>query len=149
MSALSLQITFDCAEPHALARFWAAVLGTEVEDHHDFIGTMLDAGHADPADVVVVDGRRAWAEAASCADPQGRYPRMLFMVVPEGKTAKNRMHLDLHLALHLTAGHADDAREAEVERVVGLGATRLYDGQLGPQHWVTMADPEGNEFCVG
>jgi hypothetical protein len=143
-SALSLQITFDCADPHALARFWAAVLGTEVEDHHEFIGTMLDAGHANPTDVVLVDGRRAWVEAASCADPHGRYPRMLFMVVPEGKSAKNRMHLDLHLE-----PHTDAAREAEVVRIEALGATRLYDGQLGPQRWVTMTDPEGNEFCVG
>ena len=55
---------------------------------------------------------------------------------------KDRIHLDLH---HLDG---DDAREAEVARLIELGATRLWDGQQGPQRWVTMADPEGNEFCV-
>lgn len=146
MSGLHLQITFDCADPHAQARFWAAALGLDVEDHDAFIGEMLAAGHASPADVVMLGGRRAWAGAAACTDPQGRYPRMLFMLVPEGKTAKNRVHLDLHLT---DADDRDAARAAEVSRLEGLGATKLWDGELGPQRWVTMADPEGNEFCVG
>jgi hypothetical protein len=148
VSTLDLQITFDAADPHALARFWAAALDMEVEDHDEFIGQMLDAGHAGPDDVVVVDGRRAWAGAASCRDPHGRYPRFLFMQVPEGKTAKNRMHLDLHLH-DARPDERDAGREHEVGRLLGLGATKLYDGSLGPQRWVTMADPEGNEFCVG
>lgn len=145
-TSMSLQLTFDCADPHAQARFWAAALGLEVEDHDEFIGQMLEAGHASPVDVVVIDGRRAWVEAAACTDPAGRYPRMLFMLVPEGKTAKNRMHIDLHVH---EAEDRDAAREAEVARLETLGASRLYDGSLGPQRWVTMADPEGNEFCVG
>ncbi len=53
---------------------------------------------------------------------------------------KNRVHLDLHVG--------DERREAEVERLIALGASRLWDGQQGPNRWVTMADPEGNEFCV-
>ena len=60
--------------------------------------------------------------------------------VPELKAGKNRMHVDLHVG--------DERRAAVVERLLALGATKLYDGQLGPQSWVTMADPEGNEFCV-
>jgi hypothetical protein len=148
MSSLDLQITFDAADPHALARFWAAALHLEVEDHDDMIGQMLDAGHASPVDVVVIDGRRAWAGAAGCLDPAGRYPRFLFLQVPEGKTAKNRVHLDFHL--HDTPpDDRDSAREAEVDRLIALGATKLHDGSLGPQRWVTLADPEGNEFCVG
>ena len=55
---------------------------------------------------------------------------------------KNRVHLDLQRRLEA------DAREAEVDRLIGLGAKRLWDGEQGPHHWVTMADPEGNEFCV-
>ena len=62
--------------------------------------------------------------------------------MPEPKTVKDRIHLDLH---HL---EGDEAREAEVARLIELGATKLWDGQQGPQRWVTMADPEGNEFCV-
>lgn len=65
---------------------------------------------------------------------------MVFQKVPEPKQAKNRWHLDLHLG--------EERRDAEVERLVGLGATRLWDGQQGLHTWVTMADPEGNEFCV-
>jgi hypothetical protein len=59
---------------------------------------------------------------------------------PEGKTAKNRMHLDVAVG-------ADRIRE-EQDRLTGRGATYLYDGEQGPHRWVTMADPEGNEFCL-
>jgi hypothetical protein len=148
MTTLDLQITFDAADPHALARFWVAALDLTLEDHDDLIGQMLDAGHASPIDIVVIEGRRAWAGAAGCHDPQGRYPRFLFLQVPEGKTAKNRVHLDFHLHDTLPDDR-DGAREAEVARLISLGATKLHDGSLGPQRWVTLADPEGNEFCVG
>ena len=148
MIALDLQLTFDAADPHALARFWAAALGLELEDHDELIGAMLDAGHASPVDVVMIEGRRAWAGAAACTDPQGRYPRLLFLQVPEGKTAKNRLHLDFH-ARDVPPDELEAACAAEVERLLALGATKLWDGELGPQRWVTLADPEGNEFCVG
>lgn len=66
-------------------------------------------------------------------------PTILFQKVPEPKVVKNRVHLDLRA----------DARRAEVERLLGLGATFLADGALGPTtRWTVMADPEGNEFCV-
>ncbi|HEU4841286.1 MAG TPA: VOC family protein, partial [Ilumatobacteraceae bacterium] len=58
------------------------------------------------------------------------------------KTVKDRIHLDLHFL------EGDDGRDATVARLIDLGATKLWDGQQGPQRWVTMADPEGNEFCV-
>lgn len=145
-TTLDLQVTFDCADPHALARFWAAALGLELEDHDELIGRMLDAGYASPTDVVLIDDRRAWAEAAACVDPAGKLPRLLFLQVPEPKSVKNRVHLDLHLE---GGDDRDAARLVEVGRLEGLGAVRLYDGELGPQRWVTMADPEGNEFCVG
>ena len=60
--------------------------------------------------------------------------------MPEPKAAKNRLHVDIRVG--------DEGRAAEVARLTALGATKLYDGRLGPQTWVTMADPEGNEFCV-
>ena len=145
MNTLSLQVTFDCADPHALARFWAGVLGTEVDDHDEFIGTMLDAGHAGTSDVVIVDGRRAWAEAASCTDPQGRYPRMLFMVVPEGKTAKNRMHLDLHL----DGGHTDEAACRRGRPYHGTRRDQAVRRAARPAGVGHDGRPEGNEFCVG
>ena len=138
----TIQIAIDCADPHPLARFWAAALHYELEDHHDQIEQLLAAGAITTDDTIEIDGRRAFAVAAACRHPQGSGPRLLFQHVPEPKTVKDRIHLDLH------RHDGDDAREAEVARLIELGATRLWDGQQGPQRWVTMADPEGNEFCV-
>lgn len=93
-------------------------------------------------DVVEIDGRLAFPNAAGCADPLGSAPRLLFQQVPEGKLAKNRVHLDFQMG-------SDDARDETIERLLALGAARLWDGQQGPNHrWVTMTDPEGNELCV-
>ncbi len=136
----TIQVAIDCQDPHRLAAFWAEALRYEVEDHSAIVRAVLDAGHAGPDDVVELDGRLAWREAAACRDPQGSGPRLLFQHVPEPKTAKNRVHLDLHVG--------EDRRDAEVQRLLGLGATHLWDGQQGPQRWVTLADPEGNELCV-
>jgi hypothetical protein len=137
----AVQVAVDCADPHALVRFWASATGMEVEDHHDQVTEMVGAGFASGAETVEIDGRRAWATAAACRDPDGRLPRLLFQQVPEGKTVKNRWHLDLDVG--------PDRCDAEVERLIDLGATRLWDGRQGPHTWVTLADPEGNEFCVG
>jgi len=138
---MALQITFDCADPHAQARFWAAALDYELEDHHDMIGGVIEAGHvpADSDEVIELDGRRAWRDYAGAKAPDTE-DRALFQRVPEAKTAKNRVHLDIHVP--------DGQREAKVGQLLGLGATKLWDGQLGPQSWVTLADPEGNELCV-
>jgi hypothetical protein len=135
-----IQVAIDCADPHLLAGFWAEVTGMEVEDHHDMILQIVEAGYATLDDTIERDGRRAWATAAACRDPQGTRPRLLFQQVPEPKTVKDRIHLDLHFG--------EERREAEVARILALGATKLWDGEQGPQRWVTLADPEGNEFCV-
>lgn len=105
-----------------------------------FIEGLLAAGVASEDDVVTVDGHKAWRTGSACHDPEGVLPRMYFPLVPEPRTVKNRMHLDLRVG--------DERRAAEVERLVGLGASRLYDGEQGPNTWTTMADPEGNESCV-
>jgi hypothetical protein len=136
----SLQIAVDCAHPHDLARFWAAAVGYEVEQHDEMIRNLLAAGVATDDDVTEIDGRLAWKTAAACRDPEGVRPRLLFQVVPEVKAVKNRVHLDLHVG--------EEARDAEAQRLIGLGASKLWEGSQGPQIWVTMADPEGNEFCV-
>jgi hypothetical protein len=138
----TIQICIDAADPHLLNRFWAAATGYEMEDHHDQILGIVDAGYATLEDTIEIDGRLAWKVAAACYDPAGTGPRLLFQQVPETKTVKDRVHLDLQR-------HLDSvAREAEVERLIELGAERLWDGEQGPHKWVTMADPEGNEFCV-
>lgn len=139
---MPLHVTIDCSDPHAQARFWAVALGWEVEDLHDLIGGIIEAGHisADSEDIIELDGRRAWRDMSRLMSPDGDGSRVLMQRVPEPKTAKNRVHLDIE------APGGD--RQAHVERLLALGATKLWDGQLGPQTWVTLADPEGNELCV-
>ena len=135
------QICVDCADPHLLARFWASALGYQVEDNTALIERVLGAGLATEDDTVTIDGRRFWKTAAACTDASGDdRPRLLFQVVPEAKTVKNRVHLDIHVG--------EEQQEAEVERLTDLGARRIGEGRQGPQTWVVMADPEGNEFCV-
>ena len=140
MTTTPFQIAIDAADAHRLNSFWSAAVGYEIEDHHDLITQLLDAGAVTDEDVLELDGRLAFRAAAACHDPSGVAPRLLFQQVPEPKSVKNRVHLDLRVG--------DDRREAEVERLIALGAMRLWDGQQGPNRWVTMADPEGNEFCV-
>jgi hypothetical protein len=136
----TVQIAVDCADPHRLVRFWASAMGYEIEDHHDQASAMLAAGYAAGPDTVELDGRLAWRTAAACRDPERVGPRLLFQQVPEPKTTKNRWHLDLHVG--------PEQRDEEIARLVALGAERLWDGRQGPHTWVTLADPEGNEFCV-
>lgn len=141
MTAPRIQVTFDAADPHALADFWAQATGYEREDHSGVIAGLLEAGHLDASEVMERDGQRAFRDLAACADPDGARPRLLFQRVPEPKTAKNRVHLDLQL------GDAEAAR-AEVDRLVGLGARiRWTTADRGPLT-ITLEDPEGNEFCV-
>jgi hypothetical protein len=142
---IGFQVTFDAADPHAQARFWAAALGYEVELHDDFIRATLASGV--PAELVVeIDGHLFWRTAAAIRPPGAtdedarRGRRLLFQAVPEAKPAKNRVHLDLNVG---------EARvEEEVQRLLGLGASLLYRHEDIDGRWVTLADPEGNEFCV-
>ena len=135
-----IQIVIDCAEPHRLVRFWAEALGYEIEDSSELVAQVLAAGGATEADTVVVDGKRVWPDVA-CRDASGAgRPRLLFQGVPEPKAVKNRVHLDLQVG--------DERRDAEVERLLGLGARRIGEGRQGPFAWVVLADPEGNELCV-
>jgi len=146
---IGFQITFDAGDPHAQARFWAAALGYEVENGDAFIRDLLAQGVANEDDTVEIDGILYWrigsairhpadAEVGPFEDPAPR--RLLFMAVPEGKSVKNRMHLDLNVGR--------DNIDAEVERLTALGATELYRIDEPSGVHTTMADPEGNEFCV-
>jgi hypothetical protein len=135
----TVQIVVDCHNPHALRRFWADLMDYEIEDNHDLVEQLLGAGQITEGDTVEIDGRRAFAAAAACVDASGVGPRLLFQQVPESKQFKNRLHLDVRTG---------DDRDAVVARCLELGATKLWEGQEGPSTWVTMADIEGNEFCV-
>lgn len=148
MTAIRTQIVFDTADPHALAAFWASALHYEHEDIGAFVSGLVDAGHVPPELTIEVDGQRRWRTVASLRHPDdpvdergvGTGRRILFQAVPEPKTVKNRVHLDLMVG--------PEAHDAEVERLTGLGATVLGVHDDAGGRWTLLADPEGNEFDV-
>jgi hypothetical protein len=143
--AYDVQVVIDSAEPHRLADWWADALGWQVEpSDEDFIRKMIAEGYASEDDTTTHNGTLVWKEAAAINHPGGREsgrPRILFQQVPEPKTVKNRVHLDLR--------PDTEDKEGAVQRLVAKGATILHRGQQGPQTWVTLTDPEGNELCLG
>ena len=116
-SVKQVQVSFDCAEPVRVARFWAETLSYQAE--YD-------------------DEQGGWAAAM---DPTGAGPRLYFQRVPEGKVVKNRVHVCLE--------PGDRDRDAELDRVLALGATVAADHrEPGGTGWIVLLDPEGNEFCL-
>ncbi len=141
--AHSFQVAVDSAQPHVMADWWADALGWLVEPSDEaFIRRMIAEGHAREEDTTTHNGTLVWVDGAAIRHPDGSapYPRVLFQRVPEPKTVKNRMHLDVRVG----AEHV----EAEAARLQANGATFLHRGRQGPHSWITLADPEGNEFCV-
>lgn len=114
MACRFTELIVDARDPHLLARFWGGVLGWEVGESKDEI---------------------AWLKP-----PGPSVPLIAFVPVPEGKTVKNRIHIDV--------SPTDRSRDEEVERVLAFGAQRAEVGQGEDVSWVVLADPEGNEFCV-
>jgi catechol 2,3-dioxygenase-like lactoylglutathione lyase family enzyme len=126
MSVRWYTVVIDCRDVAAQADWWAGVLGWQ---------KVYEA-----VDEVVIVPPHALAKGDQIpVEEQG--PGLVFVPVPEGKSVKNRLHLDL-------APRADDDQSAEVERLIGLGATRIDVGQPMDATFVVLADPEGNEFCV-
>src|SRR3954470_7843578 len=114
MTSAFAVLAIDAHAPRRIADFWAAVLGWRVVDESDGL--------------------------VSIAPADGRWPAIDVIPVPEAKTVKNRLHLDLR---------ADGtSTEEELERLLALGATRADVGQAPDSSWTVLADPEGNEFCL-
>jgi catechol 2,3-dioxygenase-like lactoylglutathione lyase family enzyme len=141
MSAIKeFQVTFDCADPERLARFWCEVLGYVVPPPPAGFATWEEYQRAQPA-----EQRDSWF---ACTDPSGVGPRLYFQRVPEGKAVKNRVHLDVRVGTGLVGEERLAALEAERARLVPLGAVHvrtLYDGN---DACIPMLDIEGNEFCI-
>lgn len=116
MSLSIAAVTIDCADARVVSAFWSAVFDQPLDPEPPASQFFASIGRSRP----------------------GSGPAMMFIAVPEPKTVKNRMHLDLD---------ADD-REAEVARLVELGATVVHDKDEWGTRWTTLSDPEGNEFCV-
>jgi hypothetical protein len=142
--AYTFQLVVDAGDPHVLADWWAETLGWRVEEQDAaFIRSMIEQGHATEDQTREYRGALVWREGAAIhpdTEPSPERARILFQEVPEAKTVKNRVHIDLRVG--------DDDTEAVRARLVARGATVLHSGRQGPHTWVTMADPEGNEFCV-
>jgi len=132
--AAAIQITVDAAAPRALGAFWCEVLGYVEQPPppgFDNWDDALDAFGIDRSDP---------DRACAIVDPDGVGPRMFFLKVAEGKTAKNRMHLDVHTPA--------DRLQDRAEHLVGLGATVVGEFDEPEGRWITLRDPEGNEFCL-
>jgi Glyoxalase-like domain len=127
MTSRFRELIIDSHDPRALAAFWAAVLDYQITAEEQGV-IEIGPWPAEPAD------RRERLRA------EPGIPTLVFLPVPDDKTAKNRLHIDVN--------PFDCSTEQEVERLLALGATRADVGQRGDESWTVLADPEGNEFCV-
>ncbi|MFI2608052.1 VOC family protein [Kitasatospora sp. NPDC018619] len=136
------QVTFDCASPERVGRFWCAALGYVPPSVPEGFDTWEDYQRSLPA-----EKRDSWFAAS---DPTGAGPRMYFQRVPEGKVVKNRLHLDVRAGTGLVGAERVAALEAECARLVALGATRgeLLVADEENESCLGMQDVEGNEFCL-
>jgi hypothetical protein len=141
-SVRQVQVTFDCAVPERVARFWCEVLGYVVPppppgfDSWEALNESLPPERQD--------------SAFACVDPTGVGPRLFFQRVPEGKVVKNRVHLDVRVGTGLVGDERVAALEAECERLTALGGTRvqLLRADGFNESCLVMQDVEGNEFCL-
>ncbi|NIH88318.1 VOC family protein [Amycolatopsis granulosa] len=141
-SIRQFQVTFDCAEPERVARFWCEVLGYVVPPPPPGFATWTEFDRSLPAE--------HQGAAFACVDPTGVGPRLFFQRVPEGKVVKNRVHLDVRVGTGLTGEERLAALQAERARLEALGAVcvqvLLADGVN--ESCIPMRDIEGNEFCL-
>jgi catechol 2,3-dioxygenase-like lactoylglutathione lyase family enzyme len=137
-----VQVTFDCADPERVARFWCEVLGYVVPPPPPGFDSWDAFDRSLPAE--------RQGSAFACMDPTGAGPRLFFQRVPEGKVVKNRVHLDVRVGTGLAGDDRVAALEAECARLTALGGTKvrlmLADGF--DESCLVMQDVEGNEFCL-
>jgi len=132
--ANQIQVTMDAASPRALGAFWQEVLGYVEEPPPPGFDTWEEA-----LDSFGID--RSDPDAAfAIVDPDGAGPRMFFAKVPEPKSAKNRVHLDVNVG--------KDTMHERSQHLVSLGAELVGEYEEPGGHWITLRDPEGNEFCL-
>ncbi len=141
-SVREVQVTFDCAEPERVGRFWCEVLGYVPPPTPEGFATWDDYTSQLPP-----EERGSWF---ACSDPTGEGPRLYFQRVPEGKVVKNRVHLDVRVGKGLVGEERLAALEAECARLVALGAVRgpLLLADEENESCQNMQDVEGNEFCL-
>jgi hypothetical protein len=141
-SVKQFQVTFDCAEPERVARFWCEVLGYAAPPPPEGFATWDDFNRTLPP-----EEQGSWF---ACTDPSGVGPRLYFQRVPEGKVVKNRVHLDVRVGIGLVGEERLAVLEAECARLIPLGAVRvrLLPADDDNESCLVMQDIEGNEFCL-
>jgi Glyoxalase-like domain len=138
----SLQIVFDANDVPRLVAFWERALGYQVQPPPPEFETWEDFAREKGIPEEQWDG---WG---ALIDPDGKRPRIFFQRVPEGKTAKNRVHLDVNVGEGLEGEQRTVRVKEEADRLEGLGATRQREALERGEFWIVMQDPEGNEFCL-
>lgn len=138
----SLQIVFDANDVPRLVAFWEQALGYQVQPPPPEYETWEDFARENGIPEEQWDG---WG---ALIDPDGKRPRIFFQRVPEGKTAKNRVHLDVNVGEGLDGEDRTMRVKQEADRLGGLGATRQREAFERGEFWIVMQDPEGNEFCL-
>ncbi|WP_037369916.1 VOC family protein [Amycolatopsis orientalis] len=141
-SVKQFQVTFDCAEPARVARFWCEALG--------YVEPPPPEGFADWAEFDRAQPPQEQGSWAACVDPTGVGPRLFFQRVPEGRVVKNRVHLDIRVGTGLVGDERLAVLEAEAERLVALGASvvQVLRADGVNESCIPMQDVEGNEFCL-
>jgi hypothetical protein len=138
----SLQIVFDANDVPRLVAFWEQALGYQVQPPPHEFETWEDFARENGIPEEQWDG---WG---ALIDPDGKRPRVFFQRVPEGKTAKNRVHLDVNVGEGLDGEDRTTRVKQEADRLEGLGAARQREAFERGEFWIVMQDPEGNEFCL-
>lgn len=140
----SIQLVVDCINPHDLADWWVETMGWQREPSDEaFIRSMVEQGFATEDETLIHNGVLVWAGGAAILpgpDAGHGQPRILFQTADALKTTKNRVHWDVRLG--------GEDKEAIRARLEARGATFQWEASQGPHSWITMADPEGNEFCI-
>lgn len=140
--ARRIQVVFDTDDPARLADFWQLALGYVIQPPPEGFASWDDWATA------MEIPPENWNDARAIVDPDGTGPRIFFQKVPEGKVAKNRLHLDVTVS---SAGAPDERRRAieqEADRLQAAGATLVGPVEERGQFWIVLQDPGGNEFCV-
>lgn len=142
--ATKIQLVFDCSDPKALAGFWAAALHYKIQDP--------PAGFASWEKFLEAQGvpEEKWNSANAIVDPEGVGPRIFFQRMPTPKPEKNRLHIDVNAGGGRGVSPEERKKrvDAEVKRLVKLGASKQKEWDEDGERWVVMQDPERNEFCV-
>jgi glyoxalase superfamily protein len=141
--ARSVQVVIDCKAPGVLSRFWAAALGYVLQPPPEGFGSWEEFLTSMGVPEALWDSRSA------IVDPDGGGPRIFFQKVPEPKSLKNRLHLDIRTGGPDVEGEERrNGIDARVQELLAIGATLLRPVEEMGEYWVVLQDPEGNEFCV-